>query len=130
MELYGSKGSIIVPDPNMFGGPVFISGNLGSEWKKYEVETMHLGKTNIINHSGRSNEQARQSNYRGIGLSEMIHSIENNKLHRCNGDLALHVLDIIETTINSVKTKTELEIISTCHQPAPFTEKEIQLLLK
>ena len=25
MELYGTKGSIIVPDPNMFGGSVFIS---------------------------------------------------------------------------------------------------------
>ena len=25
MELYGTKGSIIVPDPNMFGGSVYIS---------------------------------------------------------------------------------------------------------
>ena len=25
MELYGTNGSMIVPDPNMFGGPVLIS---------------------------------------------------------------------------------------------------------
>ena len=50
MELYGTKGSIIVPDPNMFGGPVIIlKGKLGSEWNKYSVEDKYLGKTNIIN---------------------------------------------------------------------------------
>ena len=130
MELYGSKGSIIIPDPNMFGGPVFISGDLGSSWEKHSVEKMYLGKTNIVNHSGRSNEQPKQSNYRGIGLSEMIDSMEKNKLHRCNGDLALHVLDIIETTIKSVENKIECEISSTCQQPAPFTENEIKFLLK
>ena len=130
MELYGSKGSIIIPDPNMFGGPVFISGDLSSSWKEYSVEKMYLGKTNIVNHSGRSNEQAKQSNYRGVGLSEMIYSIENNKLHRCSGDLALHVSDIIESTINAVETKTECEILSTCQQPVPFSENEIKFLLK
>ena len=72
MELYGTKGSIIGPDPNMFGGPVSISGELGSEWRDISAEDKPLGKTNIINHSGRSNEAPKQANYRGIGLAEMI----------------------------------------------------------
>jgi predicted dehydrogenase len=130
IELYGSKGSIIVPDPNMFGGPVLIAKELGSEWKEHSVENMHLGKTNIVNHSGRSNEAARQSNYRGVGLSEMIYSIENKKPHRCSAELAFHILDIIETTLNAAVTNEECEIKSTCSQPTYFSDKDVELLLK
>jgi predicted dehydrogenase len=130
IELYGSKGSIIVPDPNMFGGPVSISKELGSDWNNFSVENMFLGKTNIVNHSGRSNEAPKQSNYRGIGLSEMIYAIENNKPHRCSGELAFHVLDIINSTIDAAKNNKEIEIQSTCRKPDVFLEKEISLLMK
>ena len=130
MELYGLKGSIVVPDPNMFGGPVLIARELGTDWVNHSVEDKPLGKTNIINHSGRSNESARQSNYRGIGLSEMIYSIENKKEHRCNGELALHVLDIIESTIISSNMKEEIKIRSICKRPDAFHDFEIKSLLK
>ena len=130
MELYGTKGSIVVPDPNMFGGPVLLSRELGSEWQEFSVEDKYLGKTNIINHSGRSNEAPKQSNYRGVGLSEMIYSIENNIQHRCNGNLALHVLDIIESTIIASETKKEVSLRSTCEQPKPLSEEQIKLLIK
>ena len=130
MELYGTKGSLVVPDPNMFGGPVLLSKELGSEWQEFSVEDKYLGKTNIINHSGRSNEAPKQSNYRGVGLSEMIYSIENKIQHRCNGNLALHVLDIIESTIIASETKKEVSLRSTCEQPKPLLEKQIKLLIK
>jgi len=130
IELYGSHGSIIVPDPNMFGGPVIISKELGSDWIKHSVEDKPLGKTNIINHSGRSNEAPKQSNYRGVGLSEMIYSIENKIEHRCNGELALHVLDIIESVILSSDMKEEVNLRSTCKKPKFFDDVEIKRLLK
>ena len=130
MELYGTKGSLVVPDPNMFGGPVLLSRELGSKWQEFSVEDKYLGKTNIINHSGRSNEAPKQSNYRGVGLSEMIYSIENNIQHRCNGNLALHVLDIIESTIIASETKKEVSLRSTCEQPKPLLEEQIKLLIK
>jgi predicted dehydrogenase len=130
IELYGSEGSIVVPDPNMFGGPVITSNELGSDWVKHTVENKPLGKTNIINHSGRSNEAPKQSNYRGIGLSEMIDSMENNKLHRCNGELALHILDIIECTMLSADKKSEVNLRSTCHRPKTFNDQDIKRLLK
>ena len=130
MELYGTKGSLVVPDPNMFGGPVLLSRELGSDWQEFSVEDKYLGKTNIINHSGRSNEAPKQSNYRGVGLSEMIYSIENNIQHRCNGNLALHVLDIIESTIIASETKKEVSLRSTCEQPKPLLEEQIKLLIK
>ena len=130
MELYGTKGSIVVPDPNMFGGPVIISKELGTKWQEYSVENKYLGKTNIINSSVRSNETSKQANYRGIGLSEMIYSIENNLEHRCNGELALHVLDLIESTIKSAEKGIEVDLQTTCKRPTPFTEDEIKTLIK
>ena len=99
-------------------------------WQEISVEDKYLGKTNIVNHSGRSNEAPKQSNYRGAGLSEMIYSIENNRKHRCNGEIALHVLDIIESIIIASETKNEVQLRSTCYQPEPFSEDEIKLLLK
>ncbi len=130
IELYGSLGSIVVPDPNMFGGPVTISKELGSEWVDLSVEEKPLGKTNIINDRGNTNEAPRQANYRGIGLSEMINSIENNTEHRCNGELALHVLDIIECAKISSETKSEVSLRSTCERPNSFKDQEIKKLLK
>tara|TARA_Y100000741_G_scaffold130355_1_gene98145 strand:- start:108 stop:515 length:408 start_codon:yes stop_codon:yes gene_type:complete len=130
IELYGSHGSIIVPDPNMFGGPVIISKELGSDWVNHSVEDKPLGKTNITNPTVRSNEASSQSNYRGIGLSEMINSIENNKEHRCNGELALHVLDIIECAKISAESKEEVSLRSTCKRPNSFEDQEIKKLLK
>ncbi len=130
IEIYGSHGSMIVPDPNMFGGPVIVSKELGSDWIEHSVESKPLGKTNITNQSVRSNEAPKQSNYRGIGLSEMIYSIENNKEHRCNGELALHVLDIIECAKISSENKEEVSMRSTCKRPNSFQDQEIKKLLK
>ena len=130
IELYGTKGSMIVPDPNMFGGPVFTSFTEGGEWKEYSTENMQIGKTNIFNQSVRSNEAPTNANYRGIGLSEMISCINNNKQHRCNGILALHVLDLIESTIKSSISSDKIELQTTCEKPKPFTEKEISRLIK
>jgi len=130
MELYGSKGSIIVPDPNMFGGPVSISKELGSEWTEHSVEDKPLGKTNIFTQSSRSNESPQQSNYRGAGLSEMIDAMENQRIHRCNGDLALHVIDIIESTMISASQVKEIQMRTTCIKPKPFLDSEIKKLLK
>ena len=130
MELYGTNGSIVVPDPNMFGGPVSISGELGSEWRDISVEDKPLGKTNIINHSGRSNEEPKQANYRGIGLAEMIDSMENKRKHRCNGELALHVLDLIECTMLSSSKMADIQLRTTCMKPQSLGDDSIRKLLK
>ena len=128
IELYGTKGSIIVPDPNMFGGSVFISVNPGPEgkWGEHQTENMKLGKINIKNPSGRLNESPTNANYRGIGLSEMLYCIENKKKHRCSGELSLHVLDIIDSTMQAAISKTHKEMRTTCKKPEFFPEEEIK----
>ena len=90
---------------------------------------MHLGKINITSLSGRSNESATNANYRSIGMSEMLYSIEKKKKHRCNGDLSLHVLDIIESTMRAATSGKPQKIKTKCEKPKSFTEQEIKKLL-
>ena len=129
IELYGTKGSIIVTDPNMFGGAVLVSKSTGGNWEEYKTVNMNLGKINIKNHSGRLNESPTNANYRGVGLSEMLYCIENNKKHRCSSELSLHVLDIIESLMQAAITKVPKEIKTTCERPKYFSEEEVKKIL-
>ena len=61
-------------------------------------------------------------------LEQQLDAIENNRKHRCNGDLALHVLDIIECAMISSIYKVEVDLRSTCERPIPFNDDEIQKL--
>ena len=130
MDLYGTKGSIIGPDPNMFGGPIKVSLIEGGNWKEYSTEDMRLGKTNIFNESGRSNEAPTNANYRGVGLSDMIYSIENNIEHRCNEKLVLHVLDMLDTTILSAQQNEMLDLRTTCEKTKPFLDEEVKKIIQ
>ena len=130
IELYGSKGSMIVPDPNMFGGSVYVCNKLGNPWKEYKTNKMHLGKINIRSQSSRANESPTNANYRGAGLAEMAYSIENKKINKCNGELSLHVLDIIQSTMKACKTNKPQMIKTTCKKPSLFLTKDIKKILK
>jgi len=130
IELYGNKGSLIVPDPNMFGGSVFTCKKIGDKWKEYKTIKMPLGKINIRTQSARANESPTNANYRGIGLAEMAYCIENKKLNRCNGELSYHVLDIIQSTMKASKTNKKQKIKSTCNKPNYFSQKEIKKILR
>ena len=79
IELYGTKGSMIVPDPNMFGGSVFVCKKLGNPWKEFKTNKMSLGKINIRSQSSRANESPTNANYRGVGLAEMAYCIQHKK---------------------------------------------------
>ena len=130
IELYGDKGSIIVTDPNMFGGSVFTCLELGGKWTEHETHNLKLGKINIKNQSSRANESGTNANYRGAGLSEMAYSIENKTEHMCNGQLSLHVLDVIQSIMRSADTK-KTELLSTeCNIPKAFTQDKIKKILK
>jgi predicted dehydrogenase len=131
IELYGTKGSIIVPDPNMFGGSplVCINSDTG-EWIEHKTEDMPLGKINIREESLRANEESTRANYRGVGLAEMAYSIEYGKKNRCNGELSLHVLDIIQTTMSAANQGKTLEINTSCEVSSFFNIEDISAILK
>ncbi len=130
IELYGDKGSILVPDPNMFGGSVFVCKKLGGNWKEFKTNKMPLGRINIRQKSLRANEAPINANYRGAGLAEMAYCIENKKKHRCNGELSLHVLDIINSIMYAAKIGKRVNIKTSCQMPKIFSSKEVNKILK
>ena len=130
IELYGDKGSLIVPDPNMFGGSVYVCKKLGDPWTEYKTSKKPLGKINIRSQSSRANESATNANYRGAGLAEMAYCIENKKIHKCNGELSLHVLDIIDSMMKASVTEITQKIKTKCKKPKRLTDQEIKKILK
>ncbi len=60
----------------------------------------------------------------------MIDSMENKKIHRCNGELSLHVLDIIQSTMKASVIGKKKKIHTTCKKPRHFSLKEIKKILK
>ena len=129
IELYGDKGSMIVPDPNMFGGSVFVCKNLGKPWKEYKTNKLPLGKINIRSQSSRANESPTNANYRGAGLSEMAFSMLNKKNNMCNGELSLHVLDIIQSIMQACKSGKVKFIKTKCKKPKIFKISDIKQIL-
>ena len=121
---------MIVPDPNMFGGSVYTCKKLGDRWKEHKTNKMPLGKINIISQSSRANESSTNANYRGAGLAEMAYSIQNKKINKCNGELSLHVLDIIQSTMMACKNEKVQSIKTTCKKPQPFYLKEVKKILR
>ena len=88
----------------------------------------NLGKINIHN-SKKTNENPGIANYRGIGVSEMVDSINNKRLNRCSGELSLHVLDILDTIIKSSENDKKLQLRSSINEVSYFGENEINKLL-
>lgn len=100
IEIYGSHGTLSVPDPNCFEGPVRL---LRSD-KKYEMPLTHGYATQ----------------YRGLGVADMAYAITSGRAHRANGNLAYHVLDIMHAIEDSSCEGKHIILTSTCTQPAPL----------
>ena len=122
IELYGLNGSMIIPDPNFFGGNILIS-NKSSDLQKISTEKMHLGVPNE-----KDGENNMVANYRGIGLSDMVNSINKNKEARCSIDLALHVLEIMEGILISSKNSIVYINNTSCKRPDFLGEEEVKSL--
>lgn len=102
IEIYGSEGSLSVPDPNTFGGPVLLRRAQDNEWQ--EVALTH-GYT---------------ENSRGLGVADMAEAIVQGRPHRANGAMAYHVLDAMHSFLDSSNEDRHITLASTCDQPAPL----------
>lgn len=122
IELHGTKQSMFVPDPNHFGGDVRISD--GENEKVFEPMST-LGSLNYTDTNGNIN-----ANYRGIGLADMAVGILENRPHRCNGELALHVIDVLMSINASAESGRFIPIATTCKQPAAMPDAIADTLVK
>jgi predicted dehydrogenase len=102
IEIYGTLGSLSVPDPNTFSGPVKIYLPNIKEWQ--EVPLLY-GYT---------------LNSRGIGVADMANALRYEHSHRANGDLTYHVLEVMHAFHTSSNIEKTVIIGSTTEKPKPL----------
>ncbi len=100
LEIYGSEGTLSLPDPNTFGGPVRVRLKNQTEWE--EVPLTH----------------GYQENSRGLGVADMAAAIRLGRPHRASGELAFHVLDIMQTIHEAAEQGQQIVLTSQCERPA------------
>ncbi len=111
IELYGSEGSMRVPDPNFFGGVVETSKGNG-EWKAHDSKAMPLGRPNW------PPEAPRMANYRALGVADMVMAHRTGAKHHASGRLALHALEVMEAMVSGGTTAFDAEDV----RPPVFSE--------
>ena len=104
LEIYGVEGSLVVPDPNWFGGEVgFLP--LGGDWQALPVERPWT-----------------EGQLRSLGLADMAAAIRQSRPHRASGALALHVLEAMEGLSRSAETGRFVDIATRPERPRPLAE--------
>ncbi|MFY9235207.1 MAG: Gfo/Idh/MocA family oxidoreductase [Fimbriimonadaceae bacterium] len=92
IEIYGTEGSMLVPDPNGFGGEVKIRSSKDSEWRTAPLEFGYAG------------------NSRGLGVRDMVLALHEGRSCRASGELANHVLDVMHGFLQCAGNRGSLEI--------------------
>ncbi|HKJ63391.1 MAG TPA: Gfo/Idh/MocA family oxidoreductase [Hyphomicrobiales bacterium] len=118
IEFYGTEGSILNPDPNFFGGDVKISKR-NEDWESVEIGAQPFSKPNRSAGGGRE-----VADYRMAGVFDMAAAISQGRPHRANGNLALHVLEIMESLELSASESRRVFTESTCERPEPVPPGE------
>jgi predicted dehydrogenase len=107
VEVYGTEGSLSVPDPNGFGGPVRVRRAADGAWREAPI-TREYG-----------------FNARGIGVADMARRLrsQSGAGHRASGAMALHVLEIMHAIHEASKSGRHVEMTTTCERPPPVERR-------
>lgn len=100
IEIYGTAGTIVIPDPNRFDGPIRVFS--GGEWR--EIPAVDEIPTN----------------WRGVGLADMAAAIREGRPHRANAEMAFHVLDIMTAIHEASERGVYVQLESDCRRPLPL----------
>lgn len=104
IEIYGSLGTLSLPDPNTFGGPVRLRLATDKEWREQPIAHGYT------------------ANSRGLGLADMAYALRSGRPHRANGALAYHVLDLMHAFHDASRAGRHVELASSCERPAALPQ--------
>ncbi len=99
MEIYGSEGTLRVPDPNGYDPRIVLRSVRGGEWEEVPYRYPDTYR-------------------RGIGLADMAQAIISGRPHRASGALAYHALDVMESFFESSDQGKRIAVASTIERPA------------
>ncbi|MBJ7576662.1 Gfo/Idh/MocA family oxidoreductase [Devosia sp. MC532] len=124
IELYGTDGSIFVPDPNFFGGDLVTTG----------IEGIRTAVDPWAHPFGIANQDLDKAepraNYRCAGLADMMQSIETSQTPRCGLDSALHVVEVMTGLLEAGESGKVLTLRTTCERPRALGIEEARALLR
>lgn len=106
MELYGTEGTMNLPDPNFFGGELTVTERAGEPVAKSWEHPF-----NVLNF------EETMANYRGAGLADMALAISQGHPHRCNDEFATHVIEVMTAILKAGETGTVMTMKTTCGRP-------------
>lgn len=124
IELYGTEGTVYVPDPNFFGGDVVVTDQAGA--KTTVAPWDH--PFGVVNQTG--GDGVARANYRTAGLADMIASIESGRPARCGLDVALHAVDVMTSLLKAGEAGAVVTLTTTCERPAALRPEDARALLK
>ena len=97
--VFGSEGTLALPDANHFDGDVLVSRSAKTEWEAVP-------------------ERRRYEGARALGLSDMAAAIASGRPHRASGDLAYHILDVMLACDESHASGSRVEVASLFEKPS------------
>ena len=109
MEIYGSEGSMVTPDPNNFTGGVEIFRRGDTRWEEIAVD-----------HPYAAGMPGRAGGLRGLGAAEMADALRNDRPHRVSAELAMHALEVMTGFQRSADSGRVVTIQSRCERPRPI----------
>ncbi len=104
ITIYGTEGTLLVPDPNGFDGPVKVRGKQDADF----VEVPHAFVTGYG---------------RAVGLADMARAIRTGRAYRCNGEQAFYVLDLMQGFLDASASGADYVPHGTYQRPAPMPAK-------
>ncbi|MBY2911245.1 Gfo/Idh/MocA family oxidoreductase [Rhizobium leguminosarum] len=122
IELHGTEGSLRLPDPDNFGGSVALSSR-GAPWQETDTSGKLFGAVNW------PIAAPDRANYRMLGLADLARAIIEGRAPRASGDLALHVLEVMEAILRAGETGVAQTIPGIVAQPKELREDEARSLL-
>jgi predicted dehydrogenase len=102
IDLYGTEGTLSLPDPNFADGPVRLWRSDTGTWKDVPLTHTYTG------------------NSRGIGLADMAQALRSGRPHRATGELGMHVLEVIHAFLDSSERGEHVAVDSTFERPEPL----------
>ncbi|MBE1291062.1 MAG: gfo/Idh/MocA family oxidoreductase [Rhodobacteraceae bacterium] len=106
MELYGTEGTMNVPDPNFFGGILTVKDRSREPVEKSWDHPFSI-----------PNFEETQANYRGAGLADMALAISEGRPHRCNDEFATHVVEVMTAILEAGETGQVMTMKTSCKRP-------------
>lgn len=107
MEIYGTEGTLSLPNPNTFDGDVRIKNLNDVEWRTLEPVTEPFGRV------GTPDQYMR-----GLGVADLAGALSGSSL-RVNGEFAFHTLEVLGAFQESEDSGAPVNILSTCSRPEP-----------